>query len=394
MTHATSWNSQATGEAPSSRDSALGVRSDSLRRRPSGRSGGELGLSLVAGVPAEGASLARGQAHAGTTPAIGQEAEAPTCNVAGTGRAPCGVPDGALDAAAGSRTDSPRVRGSVPPGACLDGADRAGLELPEAGAPGRRAGRGRHRPVETGRLAPDKKTSLDVAPISSSSMRVDSCSFPTSAGPGRPKGRRRACVTGTVTIASRSVAGWWSRPNGDASRSTSGVARALSAVSTSARSSNTSSGICGALSTCSGTAARSIDGMRSPRSSPPIRGCTFITFRLTPRSSIRPSTCGPRRTRHSPMALPMTCATSAIAWTMRRDDSAARRISCGPASTHRISRGLGESSIIYAGLNSSSKPGSAGSRPSPNRAPCRLTCWRRWHLMRVPTRCRTPACRP
>ena len=140
MTHATSWNSQATGEAPSSRDSALGVRSDSLRRRPSGRSGGELGLSLVAGVPAEGASLARGQAHAGTTPAIGQEAEAPTCNVAGTGRAPCGVPDGALDAAAGSRTDSPRVRGSVPPGACLEGADRAGLELPEAGSAGPSSG--------------------------------------------------------------------------------------------------------------------------------------------------------------------------------------------------------------------------------------------------------------
>ncbi len=31
---------------------------------------------------------------------------------------------------------------------------------------------------------------------------------------------------------------------------------------------------------------------------------------------------------HLPMALPMTSATSAIAWTVRRTGSAARRISC------------------------------------------------------------------
>src|SRR4029450_854194 len=213
MTHAPAWSLPATGEAPSSRGSAVGLGPDPLGRRPSGRGGREFGVSLVARLPAEGFPRAGGQADAGTTAAAVQGTETPTRDVAWPGRAPCWLPDGALDAAAGGRSDSPGVRGALSPGACLEGADGARLELSEAGAPRRRAGRGRHRPVEARGVAADKKTPLDVAPISCSSMRAGSCSSPTSVGRGHPKGRPPACATATATIASRCAVVWRSRPS-------------------------------------------------------------------------------------------------------------------------------------------------------------------------------------
>src|SRR5437867_1228333 len=93
MTHATSWDCQATGEAPSSRSAAAGVRTKPVGRRPAGRGGREFGLSLVAGVPTRGASGAGGQAHAGPTAAPVHNAETPTRDVAGPGCASCRVSD-------------------------------------------------------------------------------------------------------------------------------------------------------------------------------------------------------------------------------------------------------------------------------------------------------------
>ena len=66
----------------------------------------------------------------------------------------------------------------------------------------------------------------------------------------------------------------------------------------------------------------------------------------TRRNSIPRSTCGRRLTMNSPMAGRLISGSSAIAWPMRRADSVARRISCGPASTRRIFRGP-DSSFHY-----------------------------------------------
>jgi hypothetical protein len=98
------------------------------------------------------------------------------------------------------RADSPGVRRALSPRARLEGADRLGLELPETRAARSRARRGCHRPMEAGRVAVDKKTPRDVAPISYSSMRAASSSSRMFAGPGHRRGRRPVFVTGIGTI--------------------------------------------------------------------------------------------------------------------------------------------------------------------------------------------------
>jgi hypothetical protein len=342
MAHATSWTPQATGEAPSPRCSAVGVRPDPLGGRPSGRGGREFCVSLVAGVPAKGGAGAGGQTCSGTSGPTVHRTETPTREAAGPRLAARRLPDRPLDVATGGRPDPPAVRRAVSSGACLEGADRVGLELPEAGASRRRARRGGHRPLDAGGLAPDKKTPRDVAPISSSSMRAGFCSSPTSAGRGRPRARRRASATGTATIACRCATGWRCRPSGGGWRSTSAVGPATSPVSTSRRSSATFSATCVVRSTCSGIAVPSIDGVRSARSSLSTPDSTSTTSRRTRRNSIRRSTCGPRLTISSPTEPRTISASSTIGWMARRAACVAPRISCGPASTPRIFHGRGE----------------------------------------------------
>jgi hypothetical protein len=114
-------------------------------------------------------------------------------------------------------------------------------------------------------MAPDKKTPLGVAPISCSSMRVGSCSSPTSDGRGRRADRRHTCATATATIACRSAVVWPSRHDGGAWRSIFGVSRATSRALTSAPSSSICFATCAGPSTYSGIAARSIDVARFVR---------------------------------------------------------------------------------------------------------------------------------
>src|SRR5919109_2269704 len=84
-------------------------------------------------------------------------AEAETGKVACRGPAPGRVSDGSLDARPSSRIDRRRIRGAVSPGPCLEDPDRAGLELPEAGAPRGGTRRGCDRAVEAWGMAAVKK---------------------------------------------------------------------------------------------------------------------------------------------------------------------------------------------------------------------------------------------
>src|SRR5215475_7469581 len=68
MVNATSWDLQATGEAPSPRSSAVGVGSKPVGRRAPGRGRREFRLSLAADVPAEGRPGARRQADTRPAP--------------------------------------------------------------------------------------------------------------------------------------------------------------------------------------------------------------------------------------------------------------------------------------------------------------------------------------
>jgi hypothetical protein len=192
-------------------------------------------------------------------------------------------------------------------------------------------------------MAADKKTPLDVAPISSSSMRAAFSSSPMSVAPGLPKGRRRVSSTATVATASRSAAAWRSRRNDGGWRCTSAVGPGIFRASTSGPSFSICFGICVAPWICSGIAARSIDGERSGPSSRPTRGCTSTISPLTPLSSIRPSTCGRGPIGHSPTEPPTMSSSSGSDWTLRSAAFATRNHSSGPASTPRICRGRAKS---------------------------------------------------
>jgi len=191
-------------------------------------------------------------------------------------------------------------------------------------------------------MAPDKKTPLNGAPISSSSMRAAFCSSPMSAAPGLPKDRLRVCSTATVTTVSRSAAGWRCRPNDGAWRCTSAVGLGISRASTSGPSFSTCSGICAAPWTCSGIAARSIGDERSGPSSWPTRGCTPTTSLLTRLSSTRPSTSGRGPIGHWRMEPPMTSPSFGSDSTLVSAGFAARNHCSGPASTPPTCRGRGD----------------------------------------------------
>jgi hypothetical protein len=175
MVHATFWNAQGTGEATAPRGSVVGVRADARGGRPADWRRREFGVSLAASVSSEGHQGTERQADAGSPAAPIPGAEASACAAVDSGPTARRAPDRSVDAAAGRHVDSARVRGVLSPRPCLEGADGPGLELPEARAPRGRARRARHRSVDAERMAADKKTPLDAAPTSSSSMRAGSC---------------------------------------------------------------------------------------------------------------------------------------------------------------------------------------------------------------------------
>src|SRR5713101_8991566 len=208
MRHETSRNTRATGATAAAGDRAGEGRADAVGGGAPVLRLGEFGVPLVAGVRAGGGAGPAPQAHPRTPIAIVARRESEAGHAAGPRAVAGRVPHRSLDVAPSGRADPPAVWRSLSSGARVESPDRPGLELPEARAAGRRAGRTGHRPVEAERVAPDKKTPPAGAPTSCSSMRAASCSSPLSGGPGRPAGRLRICAIGIATIASRSVVGW------------------------------------------------------------------------------------------------------------------------------------------------------------------------------------------
>jgi hypothetical protein len=342
MWHETTRDLRAVGEAASPCRAVPEVWPDALRGCPPGPGVGEFRVSLVAGLSAARAAGTPVQTDAGAPAPVVGRAEADAGETPVDGGPPGRLPDRSLDLGARGRPDSPAVRGSLPPRACLEGPDGAGLELPEARAARGGARRGRHRPVEARGMAPDKKTPPVVAPISSSSMRAGSCSSPICAGRGHPGVTPRACVTAIVATASRSAAGWPCRPSAAGWRSISAVAPGISRVSTSGRSSSTCSAICAAPWTCSGIGAKSIADGRFGRSSRLIRGCTFTSSPPMPPSSTQRSMSGPRPIGLSPTGSRTISQICGMGWIPRSADCGVPRTSSGRASTPRTCRGLGD----------------------------------------------------
>src|SRR5438552_7183591 len=110
MAHATFWNAQATGEAPSPRGSAVGVGPESLGRGAADRRRREFGLSLAAHVPPKGSTGSGGETDPGASAAAVGGRETATGEAADPRRGARGVPNRAVDAAARGRTDPPEIR--------------------------------------------------------------------------------------------------------------------------------------------------------------------------------------------------------------------------------------------------------------------------------------------
>jgi hypothetical protein len=339
MRHATSWESRATGEAPTVGRAAPAGWTDVVRGGAAGSCLGEFGLSLVEDVSARGATGAGRQTDPRPAARVVAASEGPTRPAARPGPAPGGVPDRSLDPAAGGQADRPGVRRSLPSGSRVERADRLGLELSKARAPRGRAGRGRHCPH---RMAPDKKTPRAAAPTSSPSMKAAFCSSPTSAAPGRRAGRRRACSTAIGTTASRSAAVSRCRRNTGGWRCTCAASRGTSLGSTSGPFSGICFAVCAGPWCSSGIEVRSIGGARSGCLSWPTRDWPFTSSLPMRPSSTRPNTSGPRPIAPWRTAAPTTLPSYGGDWTPPPGASGARNGSSGPASMRQISRGLDE----------------------------------------------------
>src|SRR5512147_2844352 len=113
--HETSRHASATGEAPPTRRPVAPSWQDAVGRGPGSERLGELGLSLVAGLPhARRAGVARQADPGAPTPALAT-AETETGAAAAPRPARGGLPYRSLDPPARGGPDRARVRRGVPP---------------------------------------------------------------------------------------------------------------------------------------------------------------------------------------------------------------------------------------------------------------------------------------
>ena len=303
----------------------------------------ELRLPVVRSVQEEGTQRSSPTPHSGASSQVVQGPET-TAGDPPAGRPP-GVrsPHRPVDLEAHRPADPEAVSDSLSPQPCLAIAARDGVELPETGASSAPTGRRRDRPLEASPLAPYKKTPSDLGPIWSSSMSRASCSFPMSAAPGRPRGKRPSSTIGTTRTESRRSVRWQCPRDEGAWPFTSSFAPAISPVWMSEPSFTTCSGIFRDRSSCCGIGEPSTGAEKSSNGSVNIQDSTWNISPPTPRNSTPPSMSGIKRIGRSPTVRQRT-------WPSLKEDSETRcegsgdpKSSCGPVSMLPIYPGPDES---------------------------------------------------
>ena len=340
--HETTWEAQPAGEAQTAGDRPPPSGTTVPGRGAHGEGLVEFGGAMGPGLPEERAEWLARPAGAGPAGPVVPEAARPVETAAGPGRGKGGLFDRRVDVATDRQADQTGVQGALHHRGRLE-ADAHGprVELAETGAPGHRAGRGRHRTLETGHLAPYKKTPNDVGPIWRSSTKAGFCSSLTCARPGRPGATPRFCATAiSATGFPPSPASRSHRPIGAWGCMYSSTPP-TSPGSRSSTSSVISCGISADKWSCSGMGVPFTSGKWSGTSSSTGLGSMCIPSPLMPQSSTPMSLSGPRPSVTCPMAPPKTLGTSRSAFAAQPEDSDDRRDFSGRASFSQTSHGHG-----------------------------------------------------
>jgi hypothetical protein len=350
--HETTGNRPAAGTAAPTGHSAAQGGQESVGSCSGPQRIGEFRVPLVPDGPQGGGARPAAPAHARPPAQALRRPEAPPGQGAPPGSLGRRVSDRSLDAPARGRGDRSRVWYSVPPLPCVEAADRPRVELPEARAAGAPTGRSGHRAVEAEGMAPDKKNSAHLGPISSSWTKAGSSSFPTSVAPGPPKAGPRSCTISTSKTGSRSSAPWPYRPDTGGWPSISAAEPGISPGSMSERFSPTCSDTCAGRWSCCGIRGRSTDATRFSSSAAATLAWTFMTSPRTPRNSTPPSLSGTRRIERWRTERPWTWPRCTGASGVKFADSEAHRSSFGSVSMPLTCRGHAVGfSITYANLN-------------------------------------------
>jgi hypothetical protein len=299
--HETLWNRTAVGKAAPAGHPAVKSGQKSVGSGTGLKCICKLSVSLVADISSKRFQRATPQAHPRSSSQAIQVSEESAGKVAPKGSSNCGLSDRPMDLKAHRQSDRRGVWGSISPLPHLEASGHPGMEVSETRASSIAEERRRNCPLEAVPLAPYKKRPKDLGPIWSSSMNPGSCLSPTSPVPGHPKGRPLSFITSISkteflpSVVSRCPL------KEDVWPFISGFAHAISQGWMFGVSLRACSNTSGDQWFCCGTEEPSIGGRRSSNFFSVIRDCTFITFPLTHRNSIRQNMFGVRPTVPSPI---------------------------------------------------------------------------------------------
>ena len=308
----------------------------------------KLRLSVEGPLPRRRPPILEVQAGSWKTCQVGRAPEANSGSDPGRGSVAKRLFHRSLDRASRGRGDRKTFRPPVSPEPHVEAADRPGVELSEASEAGAGTQRGGDCPLEAVRVAPYKKRPHNLGPIWSSSMKADSCWFPTLPGPGRPGGRRPSCAlldVGPRSLPSRrsaflqSESGWFCM-RGSIPARTSDLPKWPTSSGTSC---DTSPGPW----SCCGTVGASTVPTASKNCWIVTRVCIPILSPATPLNSTRMSSSGHSLSEPSPTVFPRIWATSSNSSNRPSNDCADPSGSCGLASVRLNCPGL-DVPITYA----------------------------------------------
>jgi hypothetical protein len=335
-------NSDPIATAATPCDPPMAARQITGESRPESRRRTELRLALGAPLSATGHARLTCSAHSGPTVLSLHRAKDPLGPGLGARCAGQGLPDRVVDVGAHRQGCLARVSHSLPPQCPVVSLAADGRELSETRTALVSTQRNRHCALEAVRVASYKKRLHAWGRTWFSWMRVAFCSYPTLNALGPQRARRPAVPCGTNKGGSTPSTPWLWRPSAKEWRSTSSSSGVPSEGKKSWSSSNSCSGTCVVLLSCSGIVAQFIAARWSrifyavipvsiPNTSPPM-----------PQNSTRQSMCGTARMISWPTVHLRMHRTSLGGSALPCANSNLPSRCYGPVSMPRISHGLAE----------------------------------------------------
>lgn len=345
--HETLWNRTTVGKA-----APAGHPSVKSGQKSVGRGTGlecicKLGVSLVANISREGFRRATPQAHSRAPTKAVEVSEKTIGKGAPEGPPSRRLSDRPVDLEPDSQSDRPGVRGPISSLPRLEAPGKPGMELSETRASSFAKEGRRNCPLEAVPLAPYKKKPKDLGPIWSSSMNPGFCLSPMSLVLGHPKGRPLSFIISISKTEFLPSVVCRCLPEEGVWLFIFGFAHAISLVWMFVLSSKACSSTSGVRWFCCGTEELSTVGRKSSNFFSVIRDCTFMSFPLTRRNSIRQNMFGIRPTVPSPTVHRRILRSSKECSEIPCGGYEAPESSCGPVFMLPIYHGYGENESFH-----------------------------------------------